>query len=467
MRLEFDTGWVSDRGGREANEDFHGYSSVGGLHCWVIADGLGGHEDGATASQLVVSTVLDAFRARPAIAANAVKAYIQAAHAAIQAHQTHKQDKAQMGATLVVLISDGAMAVWGHVGDSRLFHVRGGRIMAETRDHSLHQMKAGAAAQSGTGTQGSGDRSSLLQAVGLSGQILPTVTKSPQRLMPGDAFVLCVDGFWEKVFEPEIEADFAGSRDTSGWLRLMRRRVRERLREGDDNYTAVAVRARGPVVAIPPEAVTGRPNWLPGPRDAGIMTALGVLAVILLLMIHLAPPPVTPPPGPSGPSGPVSPSGPVRPSGAVGASGASGGSGPVHRSADTAKATTASASKASQAANKKAAKAAKPTHGKPPDKNTPKAVGHTGAVTGTGSKASTAAKAPAGVSGAQPHSGSKASSGAQAPAGTSGARPHSGSKGSSGAASPPHAVARPPAPGKWNNSVVFQPRSTFKMSSDA
>src|SRR6202035_2754757 len=70
----------------------------------------------------------------------------------------------------------------------------------------------------------------------------PTILPEARTLNLGMAFLLCTDGFWENVTEPEIEVDFAKAEGTRDWLALMEGRLLERATESSDNYTAIAVR---------------------------------------------------------------------------------------------------------------------------------------------------------------------------------------------------------------------------------
>jgi serine/threonine protein phosphatase PrpC/formylglycine-generating enzyme required for sulfatase activity len=278
----FDTDKLSDRGGREVNEDSSGFEQSGEIYCWVVADGLGGHQSGQVASAVAVAAVLESFRAYSVVSPEAIRRHIGAAEAAIRARQTEKTLRDQMGTTLLILVSDGSFAVWGHVGDSRLYLLRGGKVFFRTRDHAFKAVTAGVRRlEEGQGAEG---RSSLLQAVGLETEIIPTVTDAPQPLMSGDAFVLCVDGFWECIFEKELEVDCANSRDSAGWARHAERRLHSIVGPGDDNYTALFVRVTNPLlpavsISEPPQPeVPGTP---PRPRLRNAVIA----TVVLLLLI--------------------------------------------------------------------------------------------------------------------------------------------------------------------------------------
>src|SRR5262249_22578377 len=113
----------------------------------------------------------------------------------------------QMRTTLVVLLITGAQAAWAHVGDSRLYHFRGARIAAQTRDHSFSQTLVDSGHIKADALRFHEDRSRLLRTLGTP-NCQPDVA-DPVDLKPGDAFLLASDGFWEPVTEREMEIEYA------------------------------------------------------------------------------------------------------------------------------------------------------------------------------------------------------------------------------------------------------------------
>jgi serine/threonine protein phosphatase PrpC len=150
-----------------------------------------------------------------------------------------------MRTTLVVLASDGQRARWAHVGDSRLYHLRGGRIASQTLDHSVPQALARAGEIRPDEIRCHEDRNRLLRTLGNEDEARPTVLGEPVLLEPDDAFLLCTDGFWEFVTEAEIEVTLAKAATPEDWLTTMATRLLNRADPGHDNYTAVAVWVAG------------------------------------------------------------------------------------------------------------------------------------------------------------------------------------------------------------------------------
>jgi PPM family protein phosphatase len=249
--VSFDVATLSRTGGRAANEDYGDFLQLDGSSCWVIADGLGGHQGGATASKTVVEAALQSFRERPDVSVDAVASHVAHAQAALLEAQRLEPRLSQMRSTLVVLICSSDTAVWAHVGDSRLYHLRGGRVVDRTRDHSVGQALVDGG-QIDVAAQGSHeDRSRLLRCLGKEEEAAATVS-GPHALARGDVFLLCTDGFWEAIDDLALGLDLAASEDAALWLDRLEARLRRSIGPSHDNYSATAVRVLSAAAFAPP-----------------------------------------------------------------------------------------------------------------------------------------------------------------------------------------------------------------------
>ena len=235
--LRFTTAALSQPGDRAANEDACGYRDG----CWVLADGLGGHGGGEVASRLAVDGLLAAWDPDTPLTPEALTAGVVAAVAAIQARQAAEPGLSGMRTTLVALLSDGRQALWAHVGDSRLYLLRDGRVRFQTADHSVPQALVRAKELAPALIRGHPDRNRLLRVLGDEKEPRPELAATPWTLQPGDAFLLCSDGFWEGVTEGEMEVTLAKATSAADWLARMELALRQRHLPGQDNYTALAV----------------------------------------------------------------------------------------------------------------------------------------------------------------------------------------------------------------------------------
>lgn len=234
---------MSRPGSRPANEDACGFLSDEGKCFCVVADGAGGHRGGATASKIVVSRVLTWLRDNPSCEPEALRYAILAANHAVLVEQRRDPQLRDMRSTVVVLAVDTRrrLAVWGHMGDSRLYAFRDGRLLQRTNDHSLAQQLIDTGYVSAEELRGSFQRARLYAALGEADPPPPTVIGEPFCLREGDAFLLCTDGWWDTLESGSIESGLAQAASADDWLRSMESAIVDRRRSTQDNYTALAV----------------------------------------------------------------------------------------------------------------------------------------------------------------------------------------------------------------------------------
>ncbi|HEV2381662.1 MAG TPA: protein phosphatase 2C domain-containing protein [Terriglobia bacterium] len=240
--MPFLTDRITRLGGRQHNEDACGDLWLGNAGCWAVADGLGGHRGGETASNLAVQAVLASFQSNPEFSAVALQQHLEAAQQALLKVQKEQPGLASMRTTIVVLITDSRQALWAHVGDSRLYCLDAGRIAFCTKDHSVVQAMVSAGELSARDIRHHEDRNRLLRALGNpNGDFRPEIAPKGRTFYKGTAFLLCTDGFWENVSESEMEIDLAKADSPGDWLGKMETRLMERITADSDNYTATAV----------------------------------------------------------------------------------------------------------------------------------------------------------------------------------------------------------------------------------
>lgn len=247
MALRVQTAYLSFVGGRRRNEDALLFCDTADSCCWVVSDGAGGHGRGDLASRTVVEAVITEFRAHPEVSSERVDALIQVAQTAVlEARQSSGQD---MYATCVVLLIDRQTrrAVWGHVGDSRLYLFREGRLCYQTRDHSLVQNMIDAGYGSPEMIRTHPNRNMLTSAIGNDGVLETTVSDQLLSLIEGDIFLLCSDGWWEYITERQMAQMLADEGfQCRNWLDAMAATVAYEAGSGGDNYTALSVAISAP-----------------------------------------------------------------------------------------------------------------------------------------------------------------------------------------------------------------------------
>jgi serine/threonine protein phosphatase PrpC len=243
--LDLSTAYTSCIGQRPRNEDACGYLTSAQGNCWVVSDGAGGHGSGDLASKIVVSTVLDSFSRQSAVNKDNAIALLEAAQAEIIAAKAASPNGNDMRATAAILLIDARRheAVWSHTGDTRIYLFRNYKLLHQTRDHSLLQGMIDAGYGNANMIRNHPGRSLLTSAIGNTDGISLSVSGDPVRIEPGDAFLICSDGWWEHIDESTMASELAAVETCSDWLARMTHAIEVHDNKSIDNYTAVAVRA--------------------------------------------------------------------------------------------------------------------------------------------------------------------------------------------------------------------------------
>ena len=236
---------ISKVGGRERNEDACGYwaGALSPFACYVLADGAGGHGGGDVASRIVVQTVLDQYVRNPFADTEHVRNLLNGANDAVISFQRSDRSLADMRSTVVLLEIDSQRqcAIWGHVGDSRLYCFRQGRLVHRTKDHSLVQNMLDLGLLQESGPNSKLDRNVLTGSIGAIDSFSPDILDQPFPIEAGNAFLLCSDGFWSALGDSMIETTLQRADSPESWLNSMERCFSADIRPGFDNYSAIAV----------------------------------------------------------------------------------------------------------------------------------------------------------------------------------------------------------------------------------
>jgi serine/threonine protein phosphatase PrpC len=236
---------VAGQRDRRAHGQPCGRCARGQLACFVIADGTGGHHGGEVAARIVADAVLGAFCAAPACSVDALLSYVAQACAGVAQARRADARLAEMSSTVAALVVDqeSARAVWAHLGDTRVYLFRGGRLHAVTRDHSLAQQLVDAGYAKADQLRVHPQRNILLAAVGAEGET--PVAASEMTLQAGDALLACSDGLWEWVPEHDMEQALDATARSEDWLAALCETADAAVRAAGkkrDNYSAYAIR---------------------------------------------------------------------------------------------------------------------------------------------------------------------------------------------------------------------------------
>lgn len=211
----------------------------------AVADGMGGHEGGALAAQCVVDVAGELWQqARRPLAKpfDLLGDICRRAHARINESSRDAVKKA--GSTCVLFYGDANQTAWAHVGDSRLYHFRGGALVGRSRDHSMVQLLVDQGELAEADMADHPDQNLILQSLGGDRDPRPDFDQLP--VAADDAFVLCSDGLWEAV-TPEEMFEALGRQPLGAAAESLVNTAARRRGKRSDNVSVALVRVAGPV----------------------------------------------------------------------------------------------------------------------------------------------------------------------------------------------------------------------------
>jgi PPM family protein phosphatase len=218
----------------------------------IVADGMGGHEAGEVASQTAVEVIEQAYREAKGAPGEALATAFQRAHEQILRLSSRNAAMVGMGTTCTALAIVGGRAWVAHVGDSRLYLVRGGAIYQVSEDQTQCMEMVRQGLMSIEEAEHHEDRNVLAHAMGTRPELAVVTWPEPMPVRPGDRFVLCSDGLHDLVSSAEILQVVRDAEPAESCEKLLRM---ARQRGGYDNITvAVAAIPDGAPAPAAPKA---------------------------------------------------------------------------------------------------------------------------------------------------------------------------------------------------------------------
>jgi len=206
----------------------------------VVADGMGGYEGGQEASRLAVETVRavyeNAFSSDPQ---STLSAAFEAAHQNIHRYAQDHPQFYGMGTTCTALSIVERQLHFAHVGDSRLYLIRPESISRLTRDHSYVGRLIESGIVRSEDAESHPQRHILTAALGSGREITPHTPDRPVPLEEGDILLLCTDGLWGVVGDPDLARVVQANPPTEACQKLVTMALD---RGGPDNITVLVLR---------------------------------------------------------------------------------------------------------------------------------------------------------------------------------------------------------------------------------
>jgi protein phosphatase len=233
---------------RENNEDSYGYwepasdadfTQSGRLA--IVADGMGGHEGGQIASRLAVETFTKAYaEAADCDPAKRLLAALKVAHHRIQQHAKENPHLSSMGTTCTALALVDTRLYFVHVGDSRLYLLREGKLRTLSRDHTLVARLLDKGLIQREDAEHHPQKHVLTSALGVPGDEMEIdAPPEPLTLRKNDVLMICTDGLWGQMQADEIEK-VLGSESPDSASRSLVQLAKDR--GGPDNITLQVLR---------------------------------------------------------------------------------------------------------------------------------------------------------------------------------------------------------------------------------
>jgi len=222
---------------REHNEDHIGVFEVDGGLLVVVCDGLGGNQGGEIASQLAVETIYEQFKKMNKIGEiERIQKAVLKANEAIIAESTSNSDSSGMATTAEVLFLKKDYAYWGHVGDSRIYSSKKGKLQLLSKDHSLVQRLVDEGYITLKEAEVHPNKNIITRALGDNDILEVDSSKVKLKKKENNRFLVCTDGVSGVVTDDEIEVLINGN-NLSNIADKMSQLIEDR--GAPDNYSFV------------------------------------------------------------------------------------------------------------------------------------------------------------------------------------------------------------------------------------
>lgn len=200
--MRFSVYQESHTGARQTNQDRMGYCFTRDALLLLMADGMGGHILGEVAAGIALQTVGAMFQDQAKDSLPDPEGFLEqsllAAHREIHRYRALKNLPETPRTTMVACVVQKGQAVWAHCGDSRLYWMRNGEILARTKDHSRLELLIAQGRVDASERSTHPERNKIFNCLGAPAQPMIDVSRRA-ALQPGDVMLLCSDGLWSTI----------------------------------------------------------------------------------------------------------------------------------------------------------------------------------------------------------------------------------------------------------------------------
>jgi protein phosphatase len=230
-------------GARRANQDRMGYCYTRDALLMLLADGMGGHIQGEVAATIALQTVSALFQEMATPHVKKPERFLEdalyAAHREIHRYRALNALPETPRTTIVACLVQHGSALWAHCGDSRLYWMRQGRVLARTRDHTRVEALIAQGLLPPSAARSHPERNKLFNCLGAPG--VPSIDMAPPaRLDAGDVLLLCSDGLWNALPD-ETMAQHLAAHGVAGAVPRLVRQAEAAAGKSSDNVTALAM----------------------------------------------------------------------------------------------------------------------------------------------------------------------------------------------------------------------------------
>lgn len=240
MSLKFYFSSFSEQGKRANNEDYIGVHEGNYYSFFIVCDGVGGYEKGEIASQMVVECfVSEISKNSTFVNPTYLNDLLVKTENKLSEYIDKNPDSKNMASTIALMYLKKDSALIGWVGDSRVYHIRDGKILYHTKDHSYVNYLISIGEITPEEAKNHPKKNVVMRVVQGEGTHARMDIHEINDIQPNDFFMLASDGVWDVIDEEDFARWFVKS--TS--VEKIEKQIKEKCKDlSNDNYSCVLVK---------------------------------------------------------------------------------------------------------------------------------------------------------------------------------------------------------------------------------